>query len=62
MWKVIEDMYTDKQLEEATKRLCWHCERAKWFDSSDWRDTECHLYPICTDGSDCPYYKPKRDS
>lgn len=36
-------------IREARLRLCSQCERQQ----------HCHLFPVCLDGTACPYYKEK---
>ncbi len=44
---VIRERYGAGAIDEATKRLCHDCDR----------EIECVFLPICSDGSDCPYFR-----
>ncbi len=48
--KIIRERYGDR-IDEATKRLCHNCDEIK-----------CDFLPICSDGSDCPYFKNWHES
>lgn len=43
--KEIIDKFGEKAIKEAKKRLCTKCRRVT-----------CYLLPLCSDGSDCPYF------
>ena len=46
--RIILEKYGVKSIKEARERLCSCCvERAN----------KCHLLPITTNGSDCPYFQ-----
>ena len=44
----IYEKFGDEAIEKAKQRLCSKCQYLF-----------CSLLPICTDGSDCPYFKLK---
>lgn len=47
----IRQVYGEKAIKEARKRLCDTCVVLN-----------CLLLPICLDGTDCPYYKRRKDA
>lgn len=56
-WKItlamkeeIKEKFGEKAITEAKLRLCKQC-----------KQMSCYLLPICTDGKDCPYFKPGKE-
>lgn len=48
MKEEIKARFGEKAIAEAQLRLCRNC-----------TVLSCFLFPICTDGKDCPYFKSK---
>jgi len=46
MKQEITERFGEKAIAEARLRLCKRCKKLN-----------CHLFPICTDGKDCPYFE-----
>ncbi|MBI4330418.1 MAG: hypothetical protein HY673_03950 [Chloroflexi bacterium] len=55
---IIRARYTHAELRAARQRLCRLCRHATTLRDNE---TYCaaYLYPITTDGKDCPYYKER---
>jgi hypothetical protein len=51
--------FGEVKIIDAYHRLCKTCARTEYADDENWREVDCSLDPITSDGKDCPYYQRK---